>query len=90
MLQKVKCLFASARVMAFVFFGALMLALGAGSANATDTVTLPDIPVDFSAYATQATTAVGTVLAAIAGLVIIISLTKAGIRWLKGAVAGRA
>lgn len=70
------------------------LALGATQAvHAEDvgaTVTLPTVPINFSDLVTQATGSVGTLLAAVSGLIIIIALTIAGIKWVRNAVAGRA
>ena len=53
-------------------------------------VTLPTMPVNFSDYATAGMVVVGTVLGAIAGIVVVVALTRMGLRKLAGAFSGRA
>lgn len=53
-------------------------------------VILPTMPVDFAEYATAGMVVVGTVLGAIAGIVIVVALTTMGLRKLSSAFSGRA
>ncbi len=58
--------------------------------HASAAVTLPDMPIDFSDYATAGMTVVGTVLGAIAGIVVVVSLVRMGLKKLSGAFNGHA
>jgi type IV secretory pathway VirB2 component (pilin) len=74
-----------------VALGALALAAVIGISNhACAAVTLPDMPIDFTDYATAGMTVVGTVLGAIAGIVVVVALVKMGLQKLSGAFNGRA
>ncbi len=48
------------------------------------------MPIDFADYATAGMTVVGTVLGAIAGIVVVVALVKMGLQKLSGAFNGRA
>jgi len=74
----------------FVMALAFGFVQGAHATDAGATVTIPDVPINFGTLAESASTTVGTLLAAVAGLVIVIALTIAGLKWVKGAVSGRA
>ena len=52
-------------------------------------VTLPTMPVDFDGYATAGMTVVGTVLGAIAGIVIVVALVRMGLNKLSSSFSGR-
>lgn len=58
------------------------------SARAED-VTLPAMPVDFPAYATSGMTTVGTIMGAIAGIIIILALVNLGFKKVGGALSGK-
>lgn len=75
-----------AGLLAVALFG-LVLAI-ADQAKAE--VTLPTMPVDFDGYATAGLTVVGTVFGAIATVVVIVALTRMGLRKLSAAFSGRA
>jgi hypothetical protein len=76
------------RIGAFCTFAFVAILAWGGTASAA--VTLPDMPVDFNDYATAGMTVVGTVLGAIAGIVVVVALTRMGLSKLASAFNGRA
>lgn len=65
---------------------ALAAVISAGSLCAQEagsTVTIPDSGVDIAAFATEAITVLGGVVAVVVGGVVAFMLVRAGLRWLR-------
>ena len=75
--------------MGFVgFAAAFAVALLGDVAMAADSA-IPALPVDFAALASDGVTIIGTVFAAIAGVIILFAICRAGFRLVSNAFQGR-
>ncbi len=66
-------------------FAAAVAVLATGAAMAADSVTIPAMPVDFADVAAQGAVILGTVVAGVIGIFVIVSLVNMGIKWVKRA-----
>lgn len=62
-----------------------VMAMVSEGVMAADSVTIPDMPVDFADIAAKGAVVLGTVVAGVIGIFVIVSLINMGIKWVKRA-----
>lgn len=73
-------------VFAALLAAGTVVSLFGGQVMAAD-ITIPDMPVDFADIATKGAVILGTVVAGVMGIFVIVSLINMGIKWVKRAFA---
>lgn len=76
------------KVWGYLCMGVVALSGVFGNVAMAADATIPAMPVDFGALATEAVAIVGTVLGAVAGIIIVIALVRMGFRFLTRAFTG--
>lgn len=78
----------AAGVVSKVACAVVVTVFGANAAMAAESVTIPEMPVDFADLASKGAVVMGAVITGVAGIFILNALVRMGFNWIRRAFAG--